>query len=74
MSEKNETIREKTEQVITPIKAELIWFVILLLAVTAGIVGMKISYNIGYRHGVYDEKIGLLEDHDIAREQKDARK
>lgn len=65
----NKTIREKTEQIITPIKAELIWFAILILAVTAAIVGMKISYKIGYRNGVIDEKIGFLEDADIARQE-----
>lgn len=45
------TIREKTEQVITPIKAELIWFVILILAIIAA-----------YKLGVYTEKVGDLED------------
>lgn len=45
------TIREKTEQVMTPIKAELIWLVILIL----GIIG-------AYKIGVYAEKLGDLED------------
>lgn len=56
------TIREKTEQVIVPIKAELIWFMLLLLAVAAAIYGMKAAYNIGFRHGVYTEKVADLED------------
>lgn len=56
------TIREKTEQAITPIKAELIWFVILLLAIGAAVFGMKTAYNMGFRHGVYAEKLGDLED------------
>lgn len=63
------TIREKTEQAIVPIKAELIWFVLLLLAVTAAIVGMKATYRVGYKDGVVAEKIGILEDHDIARKE-----
>lgn len=46
-----ETIRDKTEQVITPIKAELIWFALLVL----GIIG-------AYKLGVYVEKVGCLED------------
>ncbi len=52
------TIREKTEQVITPLKAELIWFVILLLAIIGA-----------YKLGVHTEKMGILEDHDIARQE-----
>jgi hypothetical protein len=63
-----ETIREKVEQGIIPVKAELVWLVLLLLSIAGAIYGMKATYRIGYRHGVYDEKIGLLEDHDISRE------
>lgn len=58
----DETIREKTEQVLTPLKAELIWFVFLIISIIIGISGMKVSYNLGFRHGVYTEKIGDLED------------
>lgn len=46
-----ETIREKTEQVIVPLKAELIWLVLLILAIIAA-----------YKLGVYTEKVGDLED------------
>lgn len=63
------TIREKVEQSITPVKAELVWFILLVLAVAAAIYGMKATWRMGYRAGVYDEKIGLLEDHDIARQE-----
>lgn len=45
------TIREKTEQAITPIKAELIWFALLILAILGA-----------YKLGVYAEKVGNLED------------
>lgn len=45
------TIREKTEQAITPIKAELIWIVLLILAIVGA-----------YKLGVYAEKLGALED------------
>lgn len=62
------TLREKTEQVITPLKAELLWFVILLLAIAAGIYGSQVAYRAGFRDGVIAEKIGFLEDADIARE------
>lgn len=51
MSENNPTIREKTEQVLTPIKADLIWIVLLVLAIIAA-----------YKIGVYAEKLGALED------------
>lgn len=64
-----ETIREKTEQVLTPLKADLVWFVILLLAVVAAIYGAKAAYYIGYNDGVVAEKIGFLEDADIARQE-----
>lgn len=64
-----DTIREKTEQVLTPLKAELSWFVILLLAVAAAIYGIKAAYHIGYNDGVIAEKIGFLEDADIARQE-----
>lgn len=63
------TIREKTEQVIIPVKAELIWFLILILAILGGIVGMVTTYNVGYRNGITAEKIGFLEDADIARRE-----
>ncbi len=56
------TIREKTEQVITPLKAELIWFVILILAVIAA-----------YKLGVYAEKVGDLEDMVFNRETQNAK-
>lgn len=56
------TIKDKVEQGIVPIKAELIWFVILLMVVAAAIYGMKAAYNMGYRNGVYTEKVGDLED------------
>lgn len=59
MSEAKSTIREKTEQVLTPIKAELIWMVLIILAVIAA-----------YKLGVIVEKIGFLEDADIARQQE----
>lgn len=52
------TIKEKVEQGITPVKAELVWFVILILAIIAA-----------YKIGVITEKIGFLEDHDIARQE-----
>ena len=45
------TIRDKTEQVIVPIKAELIWFALLILAIIGA-----------YKMGVYAEKFGDLED------------
>lgn len=51
MTENNPTIREKTEQILTPLKADLIWFVLLVLAIIAS-----------YKLGVYAEKIGALED------------
>lgn len=57
------TIREKTEQVITPIKAELIWFVILILAIIAA-----------YKLGVYAEKVGDLEDVVFNQEIRNAQK
>lgn len=63
-----ESIRDKVEQGITPVKAELIWFVILLLAVIGGIYGMKAAYRTGYRNGVQDEKIGWIEDRELMRE------
>lgn len=66
------TIREKTEQAIVPIKAELIWMVLLLLTVAIAIYGIEVAYNMGFRNGVVAEKIGLLEDHDIAREARNA--
>lgn len=53
-----ESIRDKTEQVLTPLKADLIWFVLLLLAVY----GAVLSYRVGYKDGVQDEKIGWVED------------
>ena len=53
------TIREKVEQGIVPVKAELIWMVLLILAVIAA-----------YKLGVYAEKLGFLEDADIARQQE----
>ena len=58
MTEDKPTIREKTEQALTPIKAELIWFVLIILAVIAA-----------YKLGVIVEKIGFLEDADIARQE-----
>lgn len=45
------TIREKTEQVIVPLKAELIWLVLLILAIIGA-----------YKLGVYTEKMGDVED------------
>lgn len=70
MAEENaSTIREKVEQGIVPVKAELIWFMLLVLAVAAAIYGMKAAYNMGYRNGVTAEKIGYLEDADIARQE-----
>lgn len=64
-----QNIRDKTEQVLTPIKADLIWFVILLLAVAAAVYGIRAAYHIGYNDGVVAEKIGFLEDADIARQE-----
>lgn len=46
-----DTVREKTEQAIVPIKAELIWAVIFIM----GLIG-------AFKLGVYAEKIGDLED------------
>lgn len=45
------TIREKTEQVIVPLKAELVWLALLILAIIGA-----------YKLGVYSEKVGDLED------------
>lgn len=53
------TIREKTEQVIVPLKAELIWLVLLVLAIIAA-----------YKLGVYTEKVGDLEDVILNQEVK----
>lgn len=53
------TIREKTEQVIVPLKAELIWLVLLVLAIIAA-----------YKLGVYTEKVGDLEDTVFSQEVK----
>lgn len=55
-------IRDKVEQGIVPIKAELVWFFILILAIVGGIVGMHATYKIGFRDGVQDEKTKSLED------------
>lgn len=64
-------IRENIEQSLPPIKAELIWVVLILLLVALGRYGIEVAYDRGYRDGVIAEKIGLLEDHDMAREAKD---
>ena len=56
------TIREKTEQVLVPVKAELIWFALLILAIIAA-----------YQIGIIREKIGFLEDHDIVRTEQEIR-
>lgn len=58
VEENKPTIREKTEQVITPIKAELIWFAILILAIVAT-----------WKLAIMTEKIGFLEDNDITRQE-----
>lgn len=47
----DQTIREKTEQVIVPLKAELVWFALLILAIIGA-----------YKLGVYTEKVGDMED------------
>lgn len=54
-----DTIREKTEQAIVPLKAELIWLALLILAIIGA-----------YKLGVFAEKIGNLEDVTFNQEVK----
>ena len=66
-----EKVRETVEQAIVPLKAELIWFFILILAITGGIVGMKTTYKSGYERGMQDMRISILEDFQIATTERE---
>ena len=44
-------IKEKTRQIMSPIKSDICWIILLLLAILAA-----------YKLGVYAEKIGDIED------------